>query len=47
MTRLTLPLLLCLLAACADMPPREAPACIRGNPGGSMQCQAATYWYAR
>lgn len=40
--------LLCLLIGCTEtMPQREASACIHGDPGGSLNCQAAAYALAR
>ena len=47
MHKLILASLLCAVAACADMPTQQTTGCIRGDPGGSLACQAATYRYAR
>ena len=47
MTRIACLALACLLAACADAPPRSSSACIPGDPAGPPSCQAVTYSLAR
>jgi hypothetical protein len=37
----------CMLAACAESPPRSSSACIPGDPAGPPACQALTYSLAR
>ena len=39
--------LLCLLIGCSGTAPRHGSGCIPGNPGGSIDCQVATYATAR
>ena len=43
MFRLAYLALLCLLVGCSGTAPRQSSGCIPGNPGGSIDCQAATY----
>ena len=43
MPRLAYLALLCLLVGCSGTAPRQVSGCIPGNPGGSIECQAAAY----